>query len=83
MPMPSRTERDAAALLALPLVALACCVGLPLLASIGVGAFLWLAGAGLPLAIAVVFGGLVVGLVWRRRRRPGRAAAEAARADRR
>jgi hypothetical protein len=58
--MRSQSDRDFLGVLLLPLLGLACCVGLPLLLSVGAGAAIWVFGAGAPLALAVVLGGLAI-----------------------
>ena len=59
-------NRDSLATVAVPLVAIVCCLGLPILASVGLGATVLVLGLGLPLAL------VVVGVAWiaaRRHRR--------------
>lgn len=73
--MSSESDRDFAAILFLPILGLACCVGIPLLLSVGAGAALWVIGAGVPLAVAV----LIVGLLIQRSRRRRAAARSVAR----
>src|SRR5688500_1476901 len=65
--MRSQSHRDSLAILLLPFLGIACCVGLPLLLSAGAGAAVWILGAGAPLVFAIVLAGLVA--QWRRRRR--------------
>lgn len=60
-------DRDFLGVLLIPLLGLACCVGLPLLLSAGAGAAVWILGAGAPIAVAVVIGGVIVQR-WRHRR---------------
>lgn len=47
-------NRDRLATLGVPLVAIVCCLGLPILASVGVGATVLVLGLGLPLALAML-----------------------------
>ena len=47
-------NRDSLAMVAVSLVAVACCLGLPILASVGVGAAVLAVGLGLPLALVAV-----------------------------
>ena len=59
-------NRDSVATVAVLLMAVACCLGLPILASVGVGATVMVLGLGLPLAL------VAVGVAWiaaRRHRR--------------
>ena len=59
-------KRDSPATLVVPLVAIVCCLGLPILASVGVGAAVSVLGLGVPLAL------VAVGVAWiavRRHRR--------------
>jgi len=59
-------NRDSLATVAVPLVAVVCCLGLPILASVGVGATVMVLGLGLPLAL------VALGVAWiaaRRHRR--------------
>lgn len=62
-------KRDSLATLALPLVAIVCCLGFPILASVGAGATIVGLGLGVPLAL------VAVGVAWiavRRHRRSRR-----------
>ncbi|MDO8484613.1 MAG: hypothetical protein Q7S35_06675 [Candidatus Limnocylindrales bacterium] len=47
-------NRDRLVTLAVPLLAIACCLGLPILASIGASATVLVLGLGLPLALAML-----------------------------
>lgn len=42
---------DRVAMIGIPVVALVCCLGLPLVLGAGVGAFVWIVGAALPLVV--------------------------------
>lgn len=61
--------RDSLGLVALAVLAPVCCLGLPLLLAAGAGAGLWIIGAGLPVAIAVLVGGIMIARWWRARPR--------------
>ncbi len=65
--MRTQSDRDFLAVLLFPALALACCVGLPLVVAAGAGGVLWLVGAGLPLVLAVLVAGLIAQR-WRHRR---------------
>lgn len=65
--MRSQPNRGFLSALLLPALALACCVGLPLLLAAGAGGVLWLIGAGLPVVLAVLVAGAAA-QAWRRRR---------------
>lgn len=62
-------NRDSLATVAVPLVAIACCLGLPILASVGVGATVLVFGLGLPLALVAVGVAWIAALRHRRLRR--------------
>ena len=51
---------DRFATIAIPVVALICCLGLPLVLAAGAGAFVWIVGAGVPLVVLAVVGDWVV-----------------------
>ena len=59
---------DRVATISIPIVALVCCLGLPLVAAAGAGA-LWIVGAGVPLVVLAAVGAW---LFARRRTRPDR-----------
>lgn len=63
-------NRDSLAMVAVPLVAVACCLGVPILASVGVGAAVLVLGLGLPLALAMLLAVWVAVRRLRRMRRP-------------
>jgi hypothetical protein len=63
-------NRDSLATLVVPLVASACCLGLPIIASVAVGATVLVLGLGLPIIASVVVG--LPGSVAGRSDAPGR-----------
>ena len=60
---------DRVAVVAIPIVAIVCCLGLPLALAVGAGALVWIVGAGVPLVALAAIG---AGLVARRRMRSHR-----------
>ena len=51
---------DRVATIAIPVVAILCCLGLPLVVAAGAGAFVWIFGAGVPLVVLAAVGAWVV-----------------------
>ena len=60
---------DRVATISIPIVALVCCLGLPLVVAAGAGALVWIVGAGVPLVVLAAVGAW---LFARRRTRPDR-----------
>ena len=50
---------DRVATVAIPVVALVCCLGLPLVLAAGAGALVWIVGAGVPLVVLAASGAWV------------------------
>lgn len=47
---------DRVATIGIPVVALVCCLGLPLVLGAGAGAFVWIVGAAVPLVVLAAVG---------------------------
>ena len=47
---------DRIASIAIPAIAIVCCLGLPLVLAAGAGAFVWIVGAGVPLVVLAAGG---------------------------